>query len=136
MQLQSHAVDRHAAASEVLHHRRDRIRLRVVRFNFCIVRPGGTLSQIYLKVDSQYNVSSGAPTGYVRYSLDGGATWTNFYSQTTARGRTTDSASIANNSIDFSLIRVQARCQPTGAGTTTRSGYVNVYDIRLEFMAS
>jgi len=96
----------------------------------------GPISNISLKIDSYYYLYSGStPTGRLRYSLDGGTTWTDIYNQNASRARQTDSIAIASNQ-DLTKVKVRAVASPGGGAVSPRDCQVRIFDIRLEMTTS
>jgi hypothetical protein len=93
-----------------------------------ITDPPGVKSAINLKIDSELGAFNSVG-GALAYSLDGGGTWTNIYSQNTTRARTVDSVALAVGQ-NWSLVWVRVISLPPAAPGI--GGYIGVFDIRIE----
>lgn len=84
---------------------------------------------VTLKIDSEViKVGSGNVTGRVRYSTNGGLTWTNVYSVNASRSRATDS--VALGSVDIGQLQIEGLADWNFTAST--SVEVKIYEIFVE----
>jgi hypothetical protein len=67
----------------------------------------------------------------IRYSLNGGSTWTTIYYVFTSRSQTTDSITLPANQ-DITKVRVSGHVDPPDQDDTGATIQQRVYDIRIE----